>query len=159
LSFPGNKITTVYIRRKKVLGVIQSYDPEAQAGTISIGKEVFQFDMNDWIAGAPPEQGDHVTFEVRGVKPCNINLYVATLNKGEAVKYKYLALALAFFLGWAGGHRFYLGYYRIAITQIIATALLIVAGLPGYILLWSFVDAILIFGGHLDKDAKGRPLK
>jgi TM2 domain-containing membrane protein YozV len=142
-----------------VIGVIQSYDPETQAGTISNGKEVFQFVMGDWIAGAPPEQGDHVTFEVRGVKPCNINLYVATLDKGEAVKYKYLALVLALVLGWAGGHRCYLGFYRLAIIQLTVTALLIVAGLPGYILLWSFVDALLIFGGHIDKDAKGRPLK
>lgn len=142
-----------------MIGVIQSYDPETQAGTISNGKEVFQFVMGDWIAGAPPEQGDHVTFEVRGVKPCNINLYVATLDKGEAVKYKYLALVLALVLGWAGGHRCYLGFYRIAIIQLTVTALLIVAGLPGYILLWSFVDALLIFGGHIDKDAKGRPLK
>lgn len=142
-----------------MIGVIQSYDPETQAGTISNGKEVFQFVMGDWIAGAPPEQGDHVTFEVRGVKPCNINLYVATLDKGEAVKYKYLALVLALLLGWAGGHRCYLGFYRLAIIQLTVTALLIVAGLPGYILLWSFVDALLIFGGHIDKDAKGRPLK
>ncbi|NOU23209.1 MAG: NINE protein [Methyloglobulus sp.] len=142
-----------------MIGVIQSYDPETQAGTISNGKEVFQFVMGDWIAGAPPEQGDHVTFEVRGVKPCNINLYVATLDKGEAVKYKYLALVLALVLGWAGGHRCYLGFYRLAIIQLTVTALLIVAGLPGYILLWSFVDALLIFGGHIDKDAKGRPLK
>jgi TM2 domain-containing membrane protein YozV len=142
-----------------VIGVIQNYDPETQAGTISNGKEVFKFVISDWIAGAPPEQGDHVTFDLRGVKPCNINLYVATLNKGEAVKYKYLALFLALVLGWAGGHRFYLGFYRLAIIQFAITALLIVAGLPGYILLWSFVDALLIFGGHIDKDAQGRPLK
>ena len=142
-----------------MLGVIQSYDSETQAGAISNGKELLQFDISDWIAGAPPEQGDHVTFDLRGVKPCNINLYVATLNKGEAVKYKYLALFLALVLGWAGGHRCYLGFYRLAIIQLTITILLIVAGLPGYILLWSFVDALLIFGGHIDKDAKGRPLK
>ena len=142
-----------------MLGVIQSYDSEIQAGAISNGKELLQFDISDWIAGAPPEQGDHVTFDLRGVKPCNINLYVATLNKGEAVKYKYLALLLALVLGWAGGHRCYLGFYRLAIIQLTITILLIVAGLPGYILLWSFVDALLIFGGHIDKDAKGRPLK
>jgi TM2 domain-containing membrane protein YozV len=142
-----------------VLGVIQNYDPETQAGAISNGKELLQFVISDWIAGAPPEQGDHVTFDLRGVKPCNINLYVATLDKGEAVKYKYLALFLALVLGWAGGHRCYLGFYRLAIIQLTITILLIVAGLPGYILLWSFVDALLIFGGHIDKDAKGRPLK
>jgi TM2 domain-containing membrane protein YozV len=143
-----------------VIGVIQNYDPEAEAGTISNGKELFQFILGDWIAGAPPEQGDHVTFDLRGVKPCNINLYVAALDKGDAVKRKYLAVFLALLFGYVGAHRFYLGYYRIAVTQIIVnTLLIVVAGIPGYAFLWGFVEAILILGGHIDKDAQGRPLK
>lgn len=142
-----------------MLGVIQNYNPETQAGVINNGKELLQFTINDWIADAPPEQGDNVKFDLGGLKPYNINLYVAALSKDEAVKYKYLALFLALVLGWAGGHRFYLGFYRLAIIQFVVTALLIVAGVPGYVLLWSFVDALLIFGGHIDKDAKGRPLK
>lgn len=142
-----------------MLGVIQSYDPETEAGAISNGKELLQFVISDWIAGAPPEQGDQVTFDLLGIRPCNINLYVANLNNGEAVKYKYLAILLAIITGLAGGHRLYLGFYRLAIIQLTITVLLIAAGLPGYILLWGFVDALLLFGGHIDKDAQGRPLK
>ncbi len=142
-----------------MIGVIQNYDPETQAGAISNGKELFQFGIGDWIAGAPPEQGDHVTFDLRGVKACNINLYVATLDKGKAVKRKFFAILLAFLFGYVGAHRFYLGYYRIAITQIIVNTLLVFAGVPAYAFLWGFVDAILILGGHVDKDAQGRPLK
>ncbi|WP_411727722.1 TM2 domain-containing protein [Methyloglobulus sp.] len=143
-----------------MIGVIKDYDPETQAGSISNGREVFQFEIKDWIAGASPEQGDQVKFDIRGVKPCNINLYAATLDKGGAVKRKYLAVFLAFLFGYVGGHRFYLGYYRIAVTQIIVnTLLIVVAGLPGYAILWGFVEAILILGGHIDKDAQGRPLK
>lgn len=142
-----------------MIGVIKDYDSEAQTGSISNGKEVFQFEVNDWIAGAPPEQGDHVKFDLRGVNPYNIDLYAATLDKGEAVKRKYLAIFLAFIFGMVGGHRLYLGYYRIGITQIIVSAVLVVAGAPAYAFLWGFVDAILILGGHIDKDALGRPLK
>jgi TM2 domain-containing membrane protein YozV len=142
-----------------MIGVIKDYDPEAQTGSISNGKEVFQFGVDDWIAGAPPEQGDHVKFDLRGVNPYNIDLYAATLDKGDAVKRKYLAIFLAFIFGMVGGHRLYLGYYRIAITQIIVSAVLVVAGAPAYAFLWGFVDAILILGGHIDKDALGRPLK
>ena len=142
-----------------MLGVIKDYDPETQTGSISNGNEVFRFEINDWIAGAPPEQGDQVKFDIRGVKPCNINLYAATLDKGGAVKSKWIAFALAFILGLAGIHRFYLGYYRIAITQIIVNTILVVAGAPAYAILWGFVEAILILGGHIDKDALGRPLK
>lgn len=142
-----------------MIGVIKDYDTEAQTGSISNGKEVFQFGVDDWIAGAPPEQGDHVKFDLSGVNPYNIDLYAATLDKGDAVKRKYLAIFLAFIFGMVGGHRLYLGYYRIAITQIIVSAVLVVAGAPAYAFLWGFVDAILILGGHIDKDALGRPLK
>jgi TM2 domain-containing membrane protein YozV len=143
-----------------MIGVIKDYDPETETGSISNGKEDFQFEISDWIANAPPEQGDHVKFDLRGVKPFNIDLYAATLDKGSAVKRKYLAIFLAFFFGILGVHRLYLGYYRMAVTQIIVNALLVFgAGLPGYAFLWGFVEAILIFGGHIDKDAQGRPLK
>jgi hypothetical protein len=66
-----------------MIGVIKAYDPETQTGTISTGKEDFQFDMSKWIANAPPEQGDHVKFDLAGVKPFNIDLYAASL-KGVA---------------------------------------------------------------------------
>jgi TM2 domain-containing membrane protein YozV len=143
-----------------MIGVIKDYDTETQTGSISNGKEVFQFEIGDWIAGAPPEHGDHVKFDLRGVKPYNINLYAASLDKGGAIKSKWIAFGLAFFVGYVGAHRFYLGYYRIGIIQIVVNTLFImVAGLPGYAFLWGFVDAILILGGHIDKDAQGRPLK
>jgi len=143
-----------------MIGVIKEYNPETQSGTISIGKEVFQFEISEWIANAPPEEGDHVEFDLRGVKPFNINLYAANLDKSLAVKRKYISILFAFFLGVIGAHRIYLGYYRLAIIQIIINSLLFfAAGLPGYAFLWGFVEAILLFGGHIDKDAQGRPLK
>ena len=143
-----------------MIGVIKNYDPETQAGTISNGKEDFQFEISKWIANAPPEQGDHVKFDLRGVKPFNIDLYAATLDKGEAAKSKWIAFGLALVFGYVGAHRFYLGYYRIGVIQIIVNTLLImVAGLPGYAFLWGFVEAILILGGHFDRDALSRPLK
>ena len=142
-----------------MIGVIQTYDPETESGTISNGKELFKFEIGSWIAGAPPEQGDHVKFDLRGEIPFNINLYAATLDKGDAVKRKAIAIALALLVGYVGGHRIYLGYYRMAVTQIIVNSALWVAGLPGYAFLWGFVEAVLLLGGHIDKDAQGRPLK
>jgi TM2 domain-containing membrane protein YozV len=143
-----------------MIGVIKDYDPETKTGSISNGKEVFQFEINGWIAGAAPEQGDNVKFDLRGVKPYNINLYAASLDKGDAVKRKWVAILLGFIFGYVGAHRFYLGYYRLGVIQLIVNTLLIlVAGLPGYAFLWGFVEAILILGGHIDKDGQGRPLK
>lgn len=142
-----------------MIGVIQTYDQETQSGAISNGKELFKFELKDWIAGAPPEAGDHVKFDLRGVTPYNINLYAETLDKSQAVKRKWVTLILAFLFGVVGAHRFYLGFYRIGLIQIVVNSLLWVAGLPGYAFLWGVVEAVLILGGHLDKDAQGRPLK
>lgn len=143
-----------------MIGIIKEYDPETQAGTLTNGKEVFKFELNDWIANAPPEAGDHVKFDLRGVVPFNINLYTATLDKGEAVKRKSIAVVLALFLGFAGAHRFYLGYYRMAFTIIFVNALLVkVIGAPQFAILWGLIETVLLLGGHIDKDAQGRPLK
>jgi TM2 domain-containing membrane protein YozV len=143
-----------------VLGIVKHFDPESQSGSITNGKENFDFDLSVWVANAPPEQGDEVVFDLSGVKPFNINLRGALLNKDEAVKSKYIAAILAFLLGWAGVHRFYLGFNRVGIIQILFTVFLVrLAGLPGYAVLWGFVETILILTGHFDRDAKGRPLK
>ncbi|MEQ1529515.1 MAG: TM2 domain-containing protein [Methylococcales bacterium] len=143
-----------------MLGEIASYDVEKQTGTIRSGKELFQFTIANWLPDAPPEEGDEVKFDIRVTKAININLLGAVLNDKElAVKSKWLAAVLAFFLGWAGIHRLYLGYYQFAVMQMAVTAILVVSGLMGFAMLWGFIEAILLFGGHLDKDAKGRPLK
>ena len=143
-----------------MLGLIKSYDPETESGEITIGKETLKFDRKQWIPEVPPEQGDEVAFDLRGVTPYNINLLGAVLNKKEAaVKKRYVAALLAFFFGWMGAQRFYLEYYRVAIAQCLVTSILVMAGMMGYALLWGFVEALLIFGGHIDKDARGRPLK
>lgn len=142
-----------------MIGLIKTYDSETETGTITIGKEDFAFDLSVWINAAPPEEGDEVVFDLRGVKPYNVNLRGAVQAKEDAVKKRYIAVILALFLGWMGAHRFYLGYYRIGVIQCILTGLLLTAGMMGYALLWGFVEAMLIFGGHIDQDAQGRPLK
>lgn len=143
-----------------MLGEIASYDPEKKTGTISNGKEVFTFHLDNWKPDVLPETGDEVKFDIRVTKAVNINLLGAELAKaGTAVKHKYLAAVLALFLGWAGAHRFYLGYYKIGIIQIVVTTTLVVSGLAGFAILWGFFETVLLVGGHLDRDAQGRPLK
>jgi TM2 domain-containing membrane protein YozV/predicted nucleic acid-binding Zn ribbon protein len=71
-----------------------------------------------------------------------------------ADKSKVVAGLLGIFLGWAGVHRFYLGYIRVGVTQIFVT--LITFGFGG---LWGFIEGILILAGGFNRDAQGRPLK
>jgi len=137
-----------------MIGHIESYDPEDQAGIVKSEENSYTFHLDDWISQVPPDQGDDVNFEVEGTIARKINLVGAFLTPPKAVKRKYVAGALALFLGFTGIHRFYLGFYWLGIAQLALTAATV-----GYGALWGFIEAILLFTGNINKDAKGRPLK
>ncbi|MDP2098102.1 MAG: NINE protein [Methylobacter sp.] len=142
-----------------MIGQIESYDSKTQTGVVKSGEQFFEFHIDDWVADVPPDEGDDVNFDAEGASANNVKLMGAFLAPPKAVKYKYLAGALGLFLGWLGLHRFYLGFYRFGFAQLALTAILYVTGLPGFAALWGFIEGILLFGGHINKDAKGRPLK
>ncbi len=142
-----------------MIGQIETYDPDSQTGTIKSESALFTFHLEDWAADVLPDEGDDVNFDAAGTIASNINLVGAYLEPPKAVKYKYLAAVLAVFLGWAGAGRLYLGFYRLAFFQIILTVILYISGAQQFIMLWGFIEGILLFGGHIYKDAKGRPLK
>lgn len=142
-----------------MIGQIESYNPESQTGTIKNESAVFTFHLDDWIADVPPDEGDDVNFDAHETIASNINLVGAYLEPPKAVKYKYLAAVLALLLGWTGAHRLYLGFYRLAFIQLMLTVILYVTGLPGFAALWGFIEGVLLFGGQINQDAKGRPLK
>lgn len=137
-----------------MIGHIESYNSDTQSGVIKSEDKFFAFDLDGWLADVPPDQGDDVNFDSEGSTAINIKLVGAYLQPPQAVKYKYVAAVLALFLGFAGAHRFYLGFYKIGLAQIVFTGLT-----QGYGVLWGFVEAVLLFAGHINKDAKGRPLK
>jgi hypothetical protein len=77
-------------------------------------------------------------------------------NFDPNAKSKMVAGVLGIVLGWAGAHRFYLGYTGIGIAQLVLS--IVTCGLAG---IWGFVEGILILVGHesFRTDAEGRPLK
>jgi TM2 domain-containing membrane protein YozV len=137
-----------------MIGHIESYDPDNRSGVVKSEENVYTFYLDDWVAQVPPDPGDDVTFEVDEGIARNIILVGAYLAPPKAVKYKYVAALLALFLGFTGLHRFYLGFYWLGIAQLALTAATV-----GYGALWGFVEAVLLFTGRIEKDAKGRPLK
>jgi TM2 domain-containing membrane protein YozV len=137
-----------------MIGHIESYDPDSQTGVVKSEEKPYTFHLDDWVAQVPPDQGDDVNFDAEGTTARKINLVGAYLAPPKAVKYKYVAAVLALFLGFTGLHRFYLGFYWLGLAQLAVTAATV-----GYGALWGFVEAVLIFAGHINKDAKGRPLK
>ncbi len=138
----------------EMLGKIKSYDEKNQMGVISSKQEEYAFHIDDWDEDVSPEDGDEVIFEENDGEIGRVSLLGAKLPKPEPVKSRIIAGLLGLILGAVGAHRFYLGYYRIGIYQIIFTAVTM-----GYGLLWGFVEGFLIISGNFDKDAKGRPLK
>jgi TM2 domain-containing membrane protein YozV len=137
-----------------MIGQIESYDPEAKTGIIKSGEALFEFNASDWMAEVLPEAGDDVTFDAKGNVAANVNLVGAYLARPEAVKYRYVAAALGLILGAVGAHRLYLGYYWIALFQLVVTFLT-----GGFGVIWGFIEGVLLLAGRIDKDAKGRPLK
>ncbi len=137
-----------------MIGKIQSYDVENKNGTILSGSSLFKFDLENWKQTVEPEEGDDVSFELQNDAVTNVDLVGAYLQTTLAVKSKHIASVLALLLGFLGAHRFYLGFYKMGVAQIAVTALT-----QGYGVLWGFCEGVLLFFGHIDKDAKGRPLK
>lgn len=56
--------------------------------------------------------------------------------------------------GAVGLGRFYLGYNKVAVLQILAS--LLTFGVAGAI--WGFIDGLMILGGALERDGKGHLL-
>jgi TM2 domain-containing membrane protein YozV len=70
-------------------------------------------------------------------------------------KSKLVAGLLGILVGWAGVHRFYLGYHAIGVVQILVT--FVTCGMGA---IWGFIEGILILvGGMITTDSEGRPLK
>ncbi len=75
-------------------------------------------------------------------------------------KSKLVAGLLGIFLGGLGIHRFYLGFTKIAVIQLILT-LVLGAFTVGIVCLWGVIEGIMIIAGsaHFQRDAHGVPLR
>ncbi|MGF9648368.1 TM2 domain-containing protein [Pseudarthrobacter oxydans] len=75
-------------------------------------------------------------------------------------KSKIAAGLLGIFLGALGIHRFYLGYTKIGIIQLVLAIVLSTFGL-GFLALWGLIEGIMILVGsvYFQRDAHGVPLR
>jgi len=138
-----------------MIGHIESYNEKTQTGVIKHQDKYYEFHIDQWNNTSPPQAGDDVDFDeedgvVTEVEPVSAYLKSAL----QPIKKRRVAATLGLLFGAFGMHRFYLGFYNIGILQILVTYL---SG--GYGVMWGFIEAVLIITGHIQKDAKGRPLK
>lgn len=137
-----------------MLGKIESYDEACQTGIVQYEAQYLEFHIDQWTSESLPKVGDDVDFDQEDGKITDISLVGAYLVDTKPVKRRIVAALLGITLGFLGAHRIYLGFYRIAVVQIAVTYLT-----GGYGVLWGFTEGVLIFFGHIYKDAKGRFLK
>jgi TM2 domain-containing membrane protein YozV len=137
-----------------MLGHIESYDPKFQTGVIKFEDKFYEFHLDQWTAEEPPKHGDDVDFDYEEATVTEVSPVGAYLKDTRPVKRRWVAAILGLVFGAIGLHRIYLGFYGIGIAQILLT---LVTG--GYGVMWGFIEGILLFTGHIYKDAKGRLLK
>lgn len=138
-----------------MIGQVESYDDERQTGAIKYEGKFYEFHIDDWESDATPKKGDDVDFvpEEDG-SATKVGLIGAYLKDLKPVKNHYIAATLGILFGVIGLHRLYLGFYGIAAVQIVIFALF-----GAVAAVWGLAEGVLLLGGHIHKDAKGRPLK
>jgi len=80
---------------------------------------------------------------------------------GTPVKSRLVAGLLGIFLGALGVHRFYLGYVRIGVIQLLLTLVgsWVTCGMGAIAAgIWGLVEGIMILTGSIDRDSDNRPL-
>lgn len=137
-----------------MIGEIEAFNEEKQTWIITSEQQQFEFTQDQWTENQGPFVGDQVLFEgIEGLAR-EITLIGNYPEPEENLKSRKVAAILGLLLGGFGAHRFYLGYTRIGIIQVVVTVVTV-----GFGLIWGFVEGFLIFTGQIDKDAQGNPLK
>lgn len=137
-----------------MLGHIESYDERCQTGVVKYEGKYYEFHLDQWTSPEPPMAGDDVDFDHEHGEITEIGPVGAYLVDSQPVKNHVVAALLGIIFGAIGLHRMYLGYWGLAITQILVTYFT-----GGFGVVWGFIEGVLIFTGHIHKDAKGRLLK
>jgi TM2 domain-containing membrane protein YozV len=137
-----------------MIGHIESYDKDIQTGVVKYEGKFFEFYIDAWTSEMPPKVGDDVDFLAEDGVITEVGLLGAYVKDMRPVKRRVVAGILGLVLGAVGAHRFYLGFYGIGLAQIAVTLATL-----GYGVVWGFIEGFLLLAGHINKDAKGRPLK
>lgn len=139
-----------------MIGKIKSYDENTQTGVIKSDDLFYEFHVNDWSEPVLPIIDADVLFADEGDTATMVTLIGSYLDHQDPVKSRRIAIILALFplTGLLGGHRWYLGFYKLAILQAVFCIVTV-----GFGILWPYIDAFLLYAGKIHKDQQRRPLK
>jgi len=138
-----------------MIGYIVSYDAENGQGVLNNGSQMLGFTREHWQYPEPPYVGCpvSVTLEQGMLRRVEV-LGKYNPPSGDAVKSRRIAGLLGLLFGGLGVHRFYLGYYKLGVMQLLVTAATL-----GFGYFWGIIDGLLILNARIGRDAHNRPLK
>ena len=100
-----------------------------------------------------------ISYNTHQVEPQMMNtLHGTQMVYPHMQKSKLVMLLLAIFLGWAGGHNFYLGFTSRAVSQLLIS-ILSFGFLAPVSSIWALIEGVVLFGNQQAIDSNGIPLK
>jgi|TARA_B110000881_G_scaffold220553_1_gene246064 TM2 domain-containing membrane protein YozV len=124
-------------------GSILEFNQENRSGVIS-GDDGnrYNFEIGEWKGAALPKAGNKVDFANKGESAQAI--YAESFISGGASK-KIAAALFAFFFGFIGAHKFYLGYTKQGVIMLLVFLFgFILLGLPSMVIgIIAFIEFIL----------------
>lgn len=106
--------------------------------------QFYSFTIVDWKGVRPPKVGNRITFSADGSRAHTVTPLASLYPEGVgSPKSRLTAALLAFFMGGAGGHKFYLGQVKQGVLLLLASTigsfLLLPALVAGFVALYEAI--------------------
>ncbi len=134
-------------------GVVLTFNDDTSQGIISADDgQRYAFKGVDWRSERYPGCGMHVDFEAATEKTAS-NIYIDPCKAKSADKNRMAAAMLAFFFGWLGFHKFYLGNNKPATIMLcVSLGGLILLAIPSLIMMVIGFVEFIIYVTQSDED-------
>jgi len=139
-----------------VRGTVLGFDIRSGEGKIS-GEDGarYRFAGTEWLGKTVPSAGQKIDFEVSGASALDIYPVGALGRANSYGRSRIAAAVLAFFFGWFGVHKFYIGKFGAGLVMLlVATFGLLLGAIPtaimGVIALIEFVIYVAISDEQFD---------
>lgn len=127
-----------------IKGVVLDFNEDTSVGVISATDgHRYEFTGANWLSERFPGAGMHVDFVEEGGRATHI--YIDPCNAKIAAKNRMAAAMFAFFFGWLGFHKYYLGNNQPATIMLcVSLGGLVLLGVPTLVMMViGFVEFIL----------------
>lgn len=135
-------------------GVVLTFNDDTSRGIISADDDRrYEFAGANWRSERYPGSGMHVDFEADTGSQSADNIYIDPCKAKSADKNRMAASMLAFFFGWLGFHKFYLGNNTPATIMLcVSLGGLILLAIPTLVMMVIGFIEFIIYVTQSDED-------